>query len=92
MWCRGKAEIRHHAAAVRFGRGVIVTSIDGRPIKVEGNPRHPASLGATDVFAEAAVLRSTIRTAHAHPQQWRDRLARRIPAGAAGELSHMQTS
>ena len=39
-----------------FGRGVIVTSIDGRPIKVEGNPRHPASLGATDVFAEASVL------------------------------------
>jgi len=39
-----------------FGRGVIVTSIDGRPIKVEGNPRHPCSLGATDVFAEAAVL------------------------------------
>jgi Fe-S-cluster-containing dehydrogenase component len=39
-----------------FGRGVIVTSIDGRPIKVEGNPLHPASLGATDVFAEASVL------------------------------------
>jgi molybdopterin-containing oxidoreductase family iron-sulfur binding subunit len=39
-----------------FGRGAIVTSIDGRPIKVDGNPRHPASLGATDVFAEAAVL------------------------------------
>src|SRR5579883_2072239 len=38
------------------GRGVIVSSIDGRPIKVEGNPKHPASLGATDVFAEAAVL------------------------------------
>jgi molybdopterin-containing oxidoreductase family iron-sulfur binding subunit len=39
-----------------FGRGVLVTSIDGRPIKVEGNPRHPGSLGATDVFSEAAVL------------------------------------
>jgi molybdopterin-containing oxidoreductase family iron-sulfur binding subunit len=39
-----------------YGRGVITTSIEGRPIKVEGNPRHPASLGATDVFAEAAVL------------------------------------
>ena len=39
-----------------FGRGVIVTSIDGRPVKVEGNPLHPASLGATDVFSEAAVL------------------------------------
>ena len=38
------------------GRGVIVTAVDGRPIKIEGNPRHPASLGATDVFAESAVL------------------------------------
>jgi len=35
---------------------VIVTSVEGRPIKIDGNPRHPASLGATDVFAEAAVL------------------------------------
>ncbi|EHR01816.1 4Fe-4S dicluster domain-containing protein [Bradyrhizobium sp. WSM471] len=43
-------------ALAGIGRGVIVTSIDGRPIKVEGNPRHPGSLGATDVFAEAAVL------------------------------------
>lgn len=39
-----------------FGRGVLCTSVEGRPIKVEGNPLHPASLGATDVFAEAAVL------------------------------------
>ncbi|ACA20111.1 4Fe-4S ferredoxin iron-sulfur binding domain protein [Methylobacterium sp. 4-46] len=39
-----------------YGRGCRVRSVDGRPIKVEGNPRHPGSLGATDVFAEAAVL------------------------------------
>jgi len=39
-----------------YGRGVLVSSVDGRPIKVEGNPKHPASLGATDVFMEAAVL------------------------------------
>jgi molybdopterin-containing oxidoreductase family iron-sulfur binding subunit len=39
-----------------YGTGVLAISIDGRPIKVEGNPRHPESLGATDVFAEAAVL------------------------------------
>ncbi|ACL61638.1 4Fe-4S dicluster domain-containing protein [Methylobacterium nodulans] len=39
-----------------YGRGCRVRSVDGRPIKVDGNPRHPASLGATDVFAEAAVL------------------------------------
>jgi Fe-S-cluster-containing dehydrogenase component len=39
-----------------YGRGVIVTSMEGRPIKIDGNPRHPASLGSTDVFAEASVL------------------------------------
>ncbi len=39
-----------------YGRGVLATSIEGRPIKIEGNPRHPASLGATDVFAEAAIM------------------------------------
>src|ERR671936_471242 len=39
-----------------YARGVLVTSVEGRPIRIEGNPRHPASLGATDVFAEASVL------------------------------------
>ena len=39
-----------------FGRGVIVSSVDGRPIKIEGNPRHPASRGSTDAFAEAEIL------------------------------------
>src|SRR5258706_1296181 len=43
-------------ALAGFGRGVIVTSVEGRSIKIDGNPRHPASLGATDVFAEAALL------------------------------------
>src|SRR5260370_23641470 len=43
-------------ALAGFGRGVIVTSVEGRPIKIDGNPRHPASLGATDVFTEAALL------------------------------------
>jgi Fe-S-cluster-containing dehydrogenase component len=39
-----------------YARGVLVTSVEGRPIKVEGNPRHPASLGSSDVFAEASIL------------------------------------
>ncbi len=39
-----------------YGRGALVSSIDGRPIKIEGIPRHPASLGSTDAFAEAEIL------------------------------------
>src|SRR5438552_620642 len=35
---------------------LIATTVDGRPIKVEGNPLHPASAGATDAFAQASVL------------------------------------
>ncbi len=38
-----------------YGRGVLAISVDGRPIKIEGNPRHPYSLGATDIFCEASV-------------------------------------
>jgi molybdopterin-containing oxidoreductase family iron-sulfur binding subunit len=39
-----------------YGRGVLVKAQEGRPIKIEGNPLHPASLGATDVFAQAEIL------------------------------------
>lgn len=39
-----------------YATGVLVKSTMGRPIKVEGNPDHPASLGSTDLFAQAAML------------------------------------
>jgi molybdopterin-containing oxidoreductase family iron-sulfur binding subunit len=39
-----------------FGTGVLVASHMGRPIKIEGNPAHPTSLGATDSFSQAAIL------------------------------------
>ncbi|MDB6147145.1 MAG: molybdopterin oxidoreductase, iron-sulfur binding subunit [Spartobacteria bacterium] len=39
-----------------YAQGIVVTSREGRPIKIEGNPDHPASLGATTIWAQAAVL------------------------------------
>jgi Fe-S-cluster-containing dehydrogenase component len=48
----------HFATVTARGRdtlGVVVTSHDGRPTKVEGNDQHSRSFGGTDVRAQAYV-------------------------------------
>ena len=35
---------------------LVVSTVDGRPIKIDGNPLHPASGGASDAFAQASIL------------------------------------
>lgn len=35
---------------------LLVSCVDGRPLKIEGNPDHPASRGGTDLFVQASIL------------------------------------
>ena len=35
---------------------LLVTCVDGRPLKIEGNPDHPATNGGTDAYAQASIL------------------------------------
>lgn len=48
-----------YATAMELGgvtHGLLVTSYDGRPIKIEGNPEHPINQGGTDSYMQASVL------------------------------------
>ncbi|PRQ06913.1 4Fe-4S dicluster domain-containing protein [Enhygromyxa salina] len=55
-----------------YAYGILVESHEGRPTKIEGNPMHPSSLGATDAFGQA-LIRSLVdddrlRAPRAHGQ------------------------
>ncbi len=39
-----------------YATGLVVKALEARPIKIEGNPDHPASLGGTNAFHQAALL------------------------------------
>jgi molybdopterin-containing oxidoreductase family iron-sulfur binding subunit len=59
-----------------FATGLIVESHEGHPTKIEGNPAHPASLGATNIFHQATLLdlydpdRSQIILRNGQPDTW----------------------
>jgi molybdopterin-containing oxidoreductase family iron-sulfur binding subunit len=50
---------QHYATVMPFrgvGEGILVRSNEGRPQKIDGNPQHPGSLGASHVHAQASIL------------------------------------
>lgn len=56
---RVPGETVQYATAFELGgaaTGVLVTSYDGRPIKIEGNPKHPFSRGKTNHWMQASIL------------------------------------
>ena len=71
----------HYATTMPFRRsayGLIVESHEGRPTKVEGNPSHPSTLGASNSLVQASVLnlydpdRSQSVTLRGAPKSWSD--------------------
>jgi MoCo/4Fe-4S cofactor protein with predicted Tat translocation signal len=53
----GRARYYSTAATLDgYATGVMLQHQMGRPIKVEGNPDHPASLGATGAIEQASIL------------------------------------
>ncbi len=72
---------RYYATTMPFRRsayGLIVESHEGRPTKIEGNPSHPSTLGASSSRVQASVLglydadRSQAVRLKGEPKSWND--------------------
>ncbi len=86
---------RYYATTMPFRRsayGLIVESHEGRPTKVEGNPSHPSTLGASSSLVQASVLglydpdRSQSVTSQGTRKSWSDFVT------AWGQLSEAHAS
>jgi molybdopterin-containing oxidoreductase family iron-sulfur binding subunit len=71
----------HYATAVLFdgyAQPVLATTSAGRPIKLDGNPEHPAFRGGSTPFMQASILdlydpdRSQAPLFGGHPASWAD--------------------
>ncbi|MGE3508224.1 MAG: TAT-variant-translocated molybdopterin oxidoreductase [Vicinamibacterales bacterium] len=86
---------RYYATTMPFRRsayGVIVESHEGRPTKIEGNPGHPSTRGASSVRVQASLLgvydpdRSQSITLKGERKAWSDFVT------AWGELAQAHTA
>lgn len=49
----------YYATTMPFGNssyGLVVECHEGRPTKIEGNPEHPSTLGASNILIQASIL------------------------------------
>jgi molybdopterin-containing oxidoreductase family iron-sulfur binding subunit len=83
---------RYYATTMPFRRsayGLIVESHEGRPTKIEGNPSHPSTLGASSARVQASVVglydpdRSPSVTLHGTPTTWNEFVAAWGPLAVA---------
>ncbi|MBK8013537.1 MAG: TAT-variant-translocated molybdopterin oxidoreductase [Deltaproteobacteria bacterium] len=52
-------EAKAYASAMELGGealGLAITARDGRPVKIEGNAKHPFTRGGTSAYAQASIL------------------------------------